>query len=130
MAVTFDVVIDAYIKTREELSALKKAYEAKESELKLLQEKREAWMMLQLTNSGQTSAKTPAGTCYFTTKESVTVGDWDTFMSYVLTTEQYELLERRAAKSAVLDIMGANRDQGLPPGLNYTALKGVNVRKG
>jgi hypothetical protein len=127
--VTTDRVVEAYVKTREELSQLKKAYEAEEARLKALQEKREDWLAAQMDASGETSKKTPHGTCFFTRKESVTVADWDVLLEYAITNEAWELFERRVAKTAALEIMGADRDQQPPPGTNYVAFRTVNVRK-
>jgi hypothetical protein len=128
--ITTDMVVEAYVKTREQLSVLKKQYEEEEARLKAIQEKRENWLAAQMDNEGETSKKTPHGTCFFTRKESVTVADWDVLLTYAIENEAYELFERRVSKTAALEIMGADRDQQPPPGTNYVAFRTVNVRKG
>lgn len=127
--VTIDAVIAAYIKSRDELDLLKKKFKDEEGKIKALQEKRENWLANQLAASGQTSAATPHGTAFFSSTESVTVADWDVLLDHILTNESYELLERRVSKTAVLEIMGHKRDQTPPPGINYTSIRCVNVRR-
>lgn len=127
--ITIDTVVAAYVKTRAEISAKKKAYEEEEARLKGIQEKRENWLAAQMDATGQTAAKTDHGTCYFTRKESVTIVDWDAFLAYIVEHEAYELLEHRVAKNAALEIMGDDRDKLPPPGTNYVGLRAVNVRK-
>jgi septal ring factor EnvC (AmiA/AmiB activator) len=127
--VTIDAVIAAYVKTRDSLDKFRKEFKEREAEIKALQEKRENWLASQLTATGQTSAATPHGTAFFSSTESATVADWDVLLDYILTNESYELLERRVSKTAVLEIMGHKRDQAPPPGINYTSIRCVNVRR-
>lgn len=120
-------VSDAYIATRNEISELNK----KIDELKELQEKREGFLLGELTKLGLQNLKTPAGvTVYKTKTESVTMGDWDSALAWVKENDAWEFLTRGFAKKAVLEHMGENRETAPPPGCNYVAKLSVGIRKG
>ncbi len=125
LAIDLDSVSTAYISTREELALLKK----KEEELKSIQAKREEWMLQELQKHKLKSVRTNAGTIFQTLKESVTVGDWDTFKKWVKENDKFEYLNRAVSKTEVLTLMGEERDSQAPPGINYTAKRTVGIRK-
>lgn len=129
MAVTIDRVVEAYVKTRQEIQALEKELEAKLQPLKAMQEKREQYMLGQLNEIGAKNVKTAHGTVYTAVKESVTMGDWDSFLNWVKEGERYEFLNKAVNKTAALEEMGDERNHQPPPGVNYTAIRTVQVRK-
>lgn len=67
------------------------------------------------------------GTAYRTTRTSVTVADWDAFLTWVRETEAWHMLERRAAKTAVEEVLAETKE--LPPGINISSDSVVQVRK-
>jgi len=67
------------------------------------------------------------GTAYRSTRTSVTVDDWDTFMGWVKKHEAWHMLERRAAKTAVDELLQETDE--LPPGISMTREYVVQVRK-
>jgi hypothetical protein len=67
------------------------------------------------------------GTAYRTTRTSVTVDDWDTFLGWVREHNAWHTLERRASKLAVEEYL--EEQQELPPGLSLARAVAVNVRK-
>ena len=89
--------------------------------------------MAQMDTLGLDSVKSKHGTVYTTVFESVTVADAESFFEYVKQNDAYHLLEKRASKTEVLHIMGDREDSGRPnpppPGLNYTAIRKLGVRK-
>jgi len=127
--ITMDMVIGAFIQTRTDIAEL----ESRISEHKQLQSRREEYMMGLLTEAGVTSMASKHGTVYTTTAESVTVADAETFFDWVKETGNFDCLEKRAAKTAVLEIMGDKEDSGRPnpppPGLNYVSIRKIGVRK-
>ena len=129
MKITLDKVVEAYTTTRQEIKEL----EDQISTLKALQTKREEYLNQQLTELGCDNVKTAHGTAYTTIQESVTVADAERFFTYVRDTGAWELMEKRASKTAVLQMMGEREEGGRPyppaPGLNYVAIRKVNVRK-
>jgi hypothetical protein len=67
------------------------------------------------------------GTAYRTIRSSVTVNDWDTFLAWVTSTGNWHMLEHRASKIAVEEVL--DETQTLPPGLSINRAMTVNVRK-
>lgn len=67
------------------------------------------------------------GTAYRNVKTSYTVGDWDSFISYVSSTSNWQLLEKRVAKRAAVEIH--NESGKPPPGVQYSAEVTFNVRR-
>ena len=67
------------------------------------------------------------GTAYRSTRTSVTVDDWDIFMGWVKKHEAWHMLERRAAKTAVDELLQETDE--LPPGISMTREYVVQVRK-
>lgn len=126
---TVDQVVAKYIETRAEIKQLEDELAEKLRGLKEYQDKREQWLLGELNKIGAKNVKTPHGTVYQTTKESVTMGDWDSFFNFVQETQQFNLLTHAVNKTAALEIMGEERQNALPPGVNYVAIRTVNVRK-
>ncbi|MDY0282399.1 MAG: hypothetical protein RBR35_17770 [Salinivirgaceae bacterium] len=124
---TVDLVIAKYVATRDELEKMKKAFDAQVADLKALQEKRELWLKGQLDALGVESLRSAHGTVFTATKTSATVADWQSFLEWVVTNDQFDFLEHRVNKTAVVQRL----DEGdtLPPGTNFTTLKTVQVRR-
>lgn len=126
MKVTLETVSDAYVKTREEISELNKQIDA----LKALQIKREDFLSAELQRLGLQNIKTPHGVTVFkTVKESVSVADWDAVFCWIQENECYEYLTKGVSKAAVLEYMGANRENPPPPGVDFRCTRTVGVRK-
>ena len=127
---TIDTVIEAYVNTRNKIKDLKDQI----AELEAFQAKKEEWLNKQMAEAGVESMKSKHGTVYTTVFESCTVADRDAFMGWVVENEKWEFLENRVAKAEALNYMGdkenGSRPNSPPPGINYVALKKVNVRRG
>jgi hypothetical protein len=128
--VTMAAVIAKYIETRDEIAARKKALDLALADLTTLQEKRANWLKGQLTTMGTDSAKVEGvGTVFFDWKDSAKVDDPLLFIAWV--GENFpgrkHFLENRVSKTAVK----ADLDEGinLPPGISYTKIKDVKVRR-
>lgn len=126
---TPDQVVAAYVATREEMKRMEEGLELRLKPMKELQERREEWLLQQINQSGLKNLPTLHGTAYITRAESITIADWDLFLQYILENEAWEFLERRASKKAVQELMGEERDRLPPPGVNYTAVQKIGVRK-
>ena len=75
---------------------------------------------------GVESARTKSGTAYLKTTRSTSVAQWDDFLPWVQTTDNWHMLTRAANKTAVLEFLDEHEE--LPPGINlYSKLElGVN----
>lgn len=125
--ITFESVITAYRKTRdEEIPALN----VKVSLLKEVQQKREDWLAAQLTKQGVDNVKIKGvGMALFSTKDSCTVADRTSLMDWV----QQDVENRLSflAASVVKDQVRTYIDENQvpPPGVNYQTFKKLEVRK-
>ena len=125
--ITFESVITAYRKTRdEEIPALN----YKVSLLKEVQQKREDWLAAQLTKQGVDNVKIKGvGMALFSTKDSCTVADRTSLMDWV----QQDVENRLSflAASVVKDQVRTYIDENQvpPPGVNYQTFKKLEVRK-
>lgn len=129
MAISFETIVQAYIKTRDDIKEKEAAHKEELKALNKLQKTREDYLHLQLVEQKLKNVKTEFGTIYKTRKESVTVKDWGAFIAWVKENDKYEFLNTAANKTAVLDAMGDEREQAPPPGVGYNATATVNIRK-
>ncbi len=129
MGITVERVIEKYIGTRDAIEAEKKLFDSRVSTLKALQEKREKWLMGALDKMGATSIKAPHGTVFIDWKDSATVADAGTFLAWVHEDwdERNTFLENRVSKTAVKQRLEDGETP--PPGVNYTKVKDVKVRR-
>jgi hypothetical protein len=155
MSVTMDKVVESYINTRQEIASIEKEMEARITPLKEVQDRREQYMMGQLNEIGAQNVKTSHGTVYQARKESVRVSEWDIFIQWAILIPatmcieamiaakkdsseiarelphwiKSEFFNKAVNKTAVLEAMGADRTEQPPPGVDYTAIRTVQIRK-
>jgi len=127
--VTVDKVVEAYIKTRDTISDIKREMEERMAELEKVQEKRAQWLDAKLREVGVENIRSEHGTVYYAKKESVRVADWDKVLEHIVMNESWELLNKAVNKTAVLELMGEERDIRKMPGVNYTAVREITVRR-
>lgn len=129
MAPTVDQVVERYIQNRDLLDKLKKEYETKCEKVKDQQEKLTAFLMGKLNESGLESMKTQHGTCFVDWKDSATVADREAFFDWIEGDfiERKQFLENRVSKTAVKALL--DDGETLPPGVNYTKIKDIKVRR-
>lgn len=88
----------------------------------------EAILMDCLNNLDADSLKTDVGTCFKRVETSVTVAVPSEFQRHVIGTQQWELIDFRANKTAVKQFVEEN-DGSLPPGVNMTQTTVLSVRR-
>lgn len=130
-AVTADKVIEAYIKTRDEIGVLKKQFDEAVADMKILQEKRGNWLKGEMDRLGATQIGTKGiGMCFVDFKDSAKVADRGAFLQWVQ--EDFEsrehFLENRVAKGAVKQML-EDHEGALPPGVDYVKVKDIKVRR-
>ena len=128
-AITPEMVIAAYVKTRDELAEMKKEFDASIASLKEMQTKRENYLASKLSDLGAESIKSSAGTCFFKTASSATVADGQAFTDWVLADweSRNHFLERRVSKTAVDALV--EEGEVPPAGVNYSTVRVVQVRR-
>jgi hypothetical protein len=120
--------VSLYIKLRDKKAAMKKEFEVSIAPLNEKMDKLEAKLLEVFNTTGMESVRTEFGTAYSSVRSSATVADRDSFISYVRSHDDWALLEVRPAKLAIEEFRAAN-DGGLPPGINFTEERVVNVRR-
>lgn len=122
-----DEVIAAYVKLRDQRDELKKQQASALAPFNEKLYKLEVWLQRQLQDSGQQSAKTPAGTAFLQTDTSVTVEDFDTVLKFISENGLWQMLEKRVSKSVVTDYIEST--QQVPPGVKITAEVVCRIRR-
>lgn len=127
-AITADMVIQAFVKTRDLIAEKKKAFKLEEADLKVVQQKRANWLKGQMDALGVESMKSVKhGTAFIDWKDSASVADWPAFIKWVKDEEQYDFLNHAVNKTAVKQQLDEGKP--LPPGVNYSKIKDVKVRR-
>lgn len=119
--------IEKYVDRRDYLRELHRNNEAKEAAIKDELEAISMWLREKADEMGVDSFKTPFGTAYRSLKESYRIEDWDSFIEFIKSTDNYQLLEKRVAKNAAREIHKA--DGEVPPGLDYVTEVEFNVMR-
>lgn len=121
-------LVEVYIELRDRRARRKAAFENEDSEDKGKQEKIEGMLLQRFNADGIDSVKTPFGTAYTTTRTTASVADKEVFMSWAdAQDDRWEYIEVRADKKNVEAYREANDD--LPPGINWTESRVINVRR-
>lgn len=121
-------LLKLFIALRDRRAERKAAYQADDEGDRSKQDRIEAEFLRRFNERGidNVSAR-GVGTAYKSTRASATVADWDSFIHHVQENDAWELLERRANKSAVDQFKAVNDD--LPPGVNWSETQVVNFRR-
>ena len=123
--ITPEVVIGAYVRTRDEIAELEKQIKA----LKVKQRAKEDWLAAAMTKNGEKAKSTHAGGCNFRTTASVTVADWEIIQQWIKDepVDRNHFYDRKVSKSAVVDYLEENKV--LPPGVNHSLVTKVTVTR-
>lgn len=124
----YDTLVEKYIALRDKRDGIKAEAAKQVAEIDALLDKVEARILEHLSAMGVESIRTKAGTAFKATRNSATVADWDSLLSFVLQTENFQFLEHRVSKKAVEEFKAANED--LPPGVNWREEVTVQIRRG
>lgn len=126
-AVNVTELVGKYIKLRDLKAKLDAEHKERVGPITAAMEKAEGALLAMFDQLGMDSAGCDAGTAYRTTKSSATVADMDAFLEFVRDNEAWHFLERRVAKTQVDEYVAQNQD--LPPGINYSTVVSINVRR-
>ena len=122
-----DLTFDQMAMARNMLSEQIKAADEVTSALKAKREKIDVEFLRRFNEQGLQNVKTKHGTPHIIRRESYTVADKDTFMSWVKTNNALDFLEVRAAKHMVEAYKEQHEE--IPPGINYSAKLTIGVTK-
>ena len=82
----------------------------------------------EMNKGGLQQVKTDAGMAYFTTKDSVKVGDWESTLAFIREKGAYYLLNQAVNKTACKEFIEANKIA--PPGVEYVSFRDLAWRRG
>jgi hypothetical protein len=120
-------LVGKYIELRDKKAQIKAEYDSKVAKLDETLDKIEAALLNTFEQTGMDSVKTEFGTAYTTTRNTASVADPDTFMTYVINNQAWHILEKRCSKTGV-EQYKAEHDE-LPPGVNWRSERVVNIRR-
>lgn len=128
MAEDIDKRIAQYIDIRDALKRVDEKWEAERKPLLDIQERLSGMIRAFMeTNNITDNLKSKSGTCYLSTRWTASLADPQAFMNYVIATNKFELLDRRANTTAVKDYV--KEFNTLPAGCNLNAIQTVGVRR-
>ena len=120
-------LVEKYIELRDKKAEFKKEYEGKVAKLDEVLDKIEVTLLKTFQDTGVDSLSTSSGTAYVTSRTSATVADWEQFSKFVIEGGNFDFLEKRCSKEAVIQYKAAHND--LPPGINWSESRSVNIRR-
>jgi hypothetical protein len=112
-----DDLVRTYRDTRDQLTVDRRAYDAREAELKTLMVRISMVLRDRADDLGVESFRTEHGTAYRNVKESFRVSGWDSLVDYVKQTGNFHILQHRVSAVAVREIRKVDGD--IPPGLDH-----------
>lgn len=127
-----------YVKLRDMIRKMEEDHKQKITPFKDTLEQLGSWLLAQLDQQKVESARTNAGTVYRSIKRSASIADENAFWTYVITSGNFDLLDKRANITAVADFIAEqtqkaktdpNVQVGPPPGINYQERFTVGVRR-
>lgn len=122
-----DKRVDQYIQLRDKIRDMEAKHKEQLKPYKEALDLLNAALVQHLNAIQAESVRTNYGTVYKTTKDSATISDSTAFWEHVLRTKDFDLIDKRANKTAVRDYI---EDNGAPPpGVNYTQVSEVGVRR-
>ena len=125
--VTIEQRIDQYVKLRDLIKEKDNAHKEAMTPYRESLEGLNSLLLDYLNKIGVDSAATKAGTVYRNLKESTSLEDADAFMRYVIGSEAWELMERKANLTAVREFV--TEHGALPPGVKLSSIQTVGVRR-
>lgn len=122
-----DKWVRQYIALRDELKRRNELHDEATREYKDLMAILAGKLQTFLDNTGVDSASTKHGTVYTTTRHTASVSDPKAFMDYVISNQDWDMIERRANCTAAQDYV---KEHNAPvPGVTLSSLATVGVRR-
>jgi hypothetical protein len=119
--------VGQYVKLRDFIADVKEKHKKELEPLNEMLEQLNSLMLDHLSSIGAERAGTEHGTVYRTAKKSASVADMSAFWAWVVTQNDWDLLDKKANVKAVEDFMKKNN---MPvPGVNFTEKYVVGVRR-
>ena len=125
--VDVNVRIAQYVQLRDKIKVLDDAHKKKMEPFREMLDQLGGLLLNHLQTVGGDSIATPSGTVYRTVKNSASIADGKAFWDFVTLNNEFDLLDKKANVSAVLDFI--EQHQAPPPGVKLTSVMTVGVRR-
>ena len=122
-----DATVALYLKARDAVKSIENRHKEELAGPKKVQEILTGRLIEHMNQTNTTQLKSAHGTCYTSVRYTASLADADAFMKHVISTQDFDLLDRRANSTAVQAYIKKNNIQ--PPGCNLSAHRTVGVRK-
>ncbi len=122
-----DNVIEAYVKVRDQKKELVTLQKQQMAPFNHKLEVLEGFLLNELNQSGAESVRGKNGTAFKVERVSVKIDQWDETLPYIIENGLTHLLEKRLAKSGVIEYIEANGET--PPGVSISRELVVQVRR-
>lgn len=128
VAEDIDKRIAQYVMVRDRIKEVEDRHTAELKPLRDIQERLTGLIsQFMEANNITDNLKSKSGTCYLSTRYTASLADPEAFMNYVIKSQKFELLDRRANTTAVKDYVQENNE--LPAGCNLNAVQTLGVRR-
>jgi hypothetical protein len=123
----YDKAITEYLKLRTKIEKIQEKAKLEAAEYRKQMLMLENWMTLKANKEGLKNITTPHGTGYWSVHKRASVANPEEFLNYVIGSQRWDLMEKRASKIAVAQEV---EDTGSPPpGINFSTIKVFNVKR-
>jgi len=119
--------VEQYVKLRDKISEIKDRHKTELKPFNDMLEHLGGVLLQHLESTNQEASRCASGTVYRSLDESVSLADPEAFMDYITNNNAWELMDRRANKTAVKAFIEEHKS--LPPGVNYSSTFKVGVRR-
>lgn len=127
--ITLDTVMSRRFELDEQIAVMEGQFKNQIAPLKEELTLCEQFVKSQMLATGLQQVKTAAGhQTFFTTKDSVTVEDWDAALAFIRKEEAWHLLNHAVGKTSVKEFIEVNNAP--PPGVRYDSFKDLAWRRG
>lgn len=126
-AANVDAIIKKYIEMRDTIERKTKELANELAPINAAMKGIETYLMALANQTGQTKFGTESGTAFVTTKTGCTVADWSATLAFIQSNNAWHILNKAVNKTAVGEIV--EKTGNPPPGVNWVAMKEIQVRR-
>lgn len=127
MQVDIDSLVKKYVELRDAIDAVNAEAKKRVTVLEEAQEVIASVLMKLAKEQGVTSFKTESGTAFIATKDHAGVADWPRVLEFIEQNKAWNLLNKAVNKTAVKEYISQHETP--PPGVNYTVVQEIQVRR-
>lgn len=127
MQVDIESIIKKYVELRDAIDAVNAEAKKKVAALVEAQDTISSVLMKLAKEQGVTSFKTESGTAFIATKDHAGVADWPRVIEFIEQNKAWNLLNKAVNKTAVKEYI--DQHEIPPPGVNYTVMQEIQVRR-